>query len=712
MKRALLLTLLVAACGPPPQRHYYTLTPSPPTTRFQQPFSIKLRVRELELKRSYRREELVSRSDANELTYARARRWSEPPQRMITAMLREQARGSNIAAEIQDENAISEPDYVWGGEIEAIEELDTGAERFAHVAITYRLLRVKDDATVWTYRIDARRPVSGASARSMVRQMSEIIAQETDRALADLGHYLADPNAPRVAAQAAPAPAAEAPADTGVVKPDTASPLNNLPQLMRDDTPLPVGFGAIFAPMLSAGVREPPVGVYKDGSQVASGQTGHRITVEPGEYEVRVGSGVVSQQVATKVRVAEGKTTVVPPTWAALDVEVVDDTFIPFRGTYELIRMNNREGFGLGFGADEQLGETTRVWLLPGGLYKIIRAGGTYRDRTNFATVRLEPGRLTRFTLVLDRNDGSFHGAGENDPDLTDLVLTAAEESESPWQLRAILGGDLNFNKSEIVGTQPGWKLSFRAFFDGQLRYAAGPHLWLTRLEIEEGETRVLDKRTFQNDTDRFFFHTIYTYQLLPWFGPYARLGVETKLLPRHQDLDPPRDVQKLDADGNVVSTQSAATRVELGAFLAPLQLKEGAGGNFRVLRTTALELDLRLGFGARQTLANNLYLYKDVMTGLGQLVPVEDSNLTGVETTLVGLGRLSSFMVLSTEFDGLLPVTGDPVLFTWRNQLTLRLASFLSLNYRFNVVRDPSLGTNDVLTEHDVQLRFSYVLF
>jgi hypothetical protein len=64
--------------------------------------------------------------------------------------------------------------------------------------------------------------------------------------------------------------------------------------------------------------------VDKEGDRVASGTLGERIVVDPGDYEVRLGSGAVTQQVTVKVRVVEDKTTVVPPTWAALEVSVVD----------------------------------------------------------------------------------------------------------------------------------------------------------------------------------------------------------------------------------------------------------------------------------------------------------------------------------------------------------------------------------------------------
>jgi len=548
--------------------------------------------------------------------------------------------------------------------------------------------------------------------RNTVRALSEMLAEETDRTIADLGRYFTDPSAPRAAPQAVGPTPPEAPPES-LVLPDPASPLNQLAQVQRDDTPVPVGRGAVFAPTLSDGDREPRAALYQDGTEIAEGQLGARLVVPPGDYELRVGSGAVSQQVAVKVRVVEGKTTVVPPSWASLDILVVGDTFLPFRGTYELIRMADREELGLGFGADETLGEVTRVWVLAPGLYKIIRAGGTYRDRTNFATVRLEADKLTRFTLVLDKDDGSFHGAGENDPGISDIATTD-EEAESKWKLRGLVGGDLNLNRSTMLGAPPGLRLSFRIFLDGSAAWIDGPNVWVTRLELEEGETRLLDRGVFQNDTDRLFLNTIYTHQLLSWFGPYVRFGLETKLLPRNQDFDPPRDVVVLDASGQIVEMRPGVTRVELGSTFAPLQLKEGAGGNFRVLRSTALELNLRVGFGAQQTVANGLYVFEDIAGAPGQLVPVVNSSVTGPEATLVGVGRLSKFITIITELEGLLPVGSDSgVVFTWRNQATLRLISFISLVYRFNMTRNPNLGIGDeARTEHDLQLRFSYVLF
>ena len=709
-----------AGCRSPAPRHYFTLAGQAPAVRFARPYPVRLRVAEMEMRRTYRRDELVTRADVHELRFLRRQRWSEPPQRMISGVIREHLRRSRIALEIQDESTVNEPDFVLGGEIEAIEQLTVGDDHYAHLAMTFRLRRFKDDQMVWDFRIDARRPVSGTSMRSTVRTLSAILAAETDRALVDLGKYFADPSAPRgrdVSARPVEKPRPRGP---GWAVPDDTSPLNDLPELLRDDTPVPVGFGAIFAPSLLDGDREPLVSVYQNGHLVqGKGRLGRRIVVLPGNYEIRVGSGTGNQQLSVWVQVVDGKTTVVPPTWAALDVAVVDETFVPFRGSYEIIRMESREDFGVGFGADEQLGELTRVWVLPPGLYKIIRSGGTYRDRTDFATVRLDAGRLTRFTLVVDPIEGRFLGAGEADPDLADQrdgSNLSPWGRHRPWRLHAVLGGDFNLRRSDQVGDEDGWRVSYRAFFDGAVRWLSGRHAWNSQLELEEGRTRLPSQDIFLSDTDRLFFHTIYIYQLLSWFGPYARAGLETKLLLRHQAFDTPQDVVVLDEDGMPVETLMNVSRVKLGSTFAPFQMREGAGGNFRVLRSRFAELDLRLGFGARQTIANGLYVFEEgeAETDPDVIIPVVDSNVEGVEGTVVGLGRITRFVTVSTELDSLVPLWGDDlIVVTWRNQVNVRLASFLSLNYRFNLSRDPNLGIGDeVRTEHDLQLRFSWVLF
>src|SRR5688572_6804569 len=184
-------------------------------------------------------------------------------------------------------------------------------------------------------------------------------------------------------------------------------------ELDKDIALIPYGKGAIFVPAMTNPLDEPPVAVYYQDERIEEGTTGSRIILNPGTYEVRVGSGAGEQRLGIQATVRERHTTVVPVSWAGLSIHVVDERLGSLRGSYEIIRVEDREYLGIGFGTDEQAGEPVTTWLLRPGLYKIVRVGETYRARRDFATVRLVEGHHTHFQLVLDKASDEFKGGGE-----------------------------------------------------------------------------------------------------------------------------------------------------------------------------------------------------------------------------------------------------------------------------------------------------------
>ena len=191
-------------------------------------------------------------------------------------------------------------------------------------------------------------------------------------------------------------------------------------------------------------------------------------------------------------------------------------------------------------------------------------------------------------------------------------------------------------------------------------------------------------------------------------FGPYARLRLDTKLLPRYQAFSDPTDVLRQDANNVCQPYRSQVDRIGLGGSFSPLELRQSTGGNIILFRRRSVELDLRLGFATQQTLTNDLVNYREEDNCL---LGVDNSFIYGPEATLVGFVRLSRWVTLSTEFDGLLPIGDEDGVYTWRNQASVRLASFLSLNYRLNLEYKPTLSA-ETQVEQDVQLRFSYPVF
>jgi hypothetical protein len=77
------------------------------------------------------------------------------------------------------------------GEIDAIEELEAGVERYAHLSMSLRLVRFDSDQVVWQKSFDERRKVPPELARAMVRSLSEILEQQLSLAVDELGRHFA-----------------------------------------------------------------------------------------------------------------------------------------------------------------------------------------------------------------------------------------------------------------------------------------------------------------------------------------------------------------------------------------------------------------------------------------------------------------------------------------------------------------------------------------
>jgi len=493
-------------------------------------------------------------------------------------------------------------------------------------------------------------------------------------------------------------------------------------QYTSDRTQVPAGKGAIFLPALSEEPdREPDVEVYKGGKSVASGSMGRRIVLSPGRYRIYFGSGTLSQRMSRDVTVRADETTIVQADWGTLDVAVMDDRFIPFRGSYELINMANREFVGTGYGADEERGEQTQVWVLEPGRYKIIQPGSTYRARTNFATVQLQAGTLVPFTLVLNADTRDFLGAGVSD-------AGDEEDKDKVWSLRVSLGGTTLVSQRSDQLPNPGTNLSFQLFSDNLLRFTQGRHLWTTRLDLEEGQTlqstvladgspgSILKGEYRQVPlTDLLYLNSIYVYRLLPWVGPYVRIGGNTQLFPSNLNFEVPTDVVILEEGGEQTGSREQTSQVRLSGPFSPLELRQGIGANFKLFHNPRLDMDLRGGLGMREYLANGLLrVDDDVATPEIELRTGLNSILAGPELAVLATARITRYVQLTTDFDALVPFQGiDQMQFKWRNTVNLRLASYASLSYTLNFDRNPDIGLLNPLTfDQGIQLRFAFTLF
>ncbi|MBI4818665.1 MAG: hypothetical protein HY791_20520 [Deltaproteobacteria bacterium] len=484
-------------------------------------------------------------------------------------------------------------------------------------------------------------------------------------------------------------------------------------QLDRDPTLVPYGKGSLFVPAMAEPLDEPPVQVLSGGDRVAEGTTGKRIVLAPGSYEVLVGTGAREQRIRINATVRENRTTIVPPSWAGLQVHVVDEFFNALRNSYELIRVDDREYAGVGFGADEQAGEPLSTWVLRPGLYKIVRVGETYRARRDFATVRLLEGRLTHFVLVVDETTGDFLGGGE----VPDGELLRPREG---FFGSLVIGGDLALNsRLHVLGATDGLGLTLRTFLDAKLSYEIAKSPLLLQLQIEEGQRKSPDT-DLEKANDRADLDALYVYRLEPWVGPYARLGVETTLLPGVKPFDVPTDVVVIDAAGSA-DTRCRVDDLRLSPPLGLTAAKEGAGLNLRVFKSVFGESTVRAGVGARHILTRDL-LEQLPEGGFGDACPdpaaarvvfveVPTSHQIGVEGTLLGSAQLTRWVVVNIELDTLLPFDDlAGIVLEANGSVALKLTSYVSINYVLRFLRDRSLSPDDRI-QQDVSVRFSLEL-
>jgi len=496
-------------------------------------------------------------------------------------------------------------------------------------------------------------------------------------------------------------------------------------QLEKDRTVIPVGKGAVFVPTITGSLNEPPVILVNEATQdVLDVRTGQRIVVDPGNYTVIVSSGTPAQGVGQAIEVIDGETTMVPVTWGALRIEVTDDRRVPHRGGYEIIRADNREPYGTGFGADTLQGEQLRTWLLPPGIYRIVKPGSNYRALRDFATVYVTEAGFVRYRLVLDRDTGEFQGSG---------VLIPGEFG-SPRKIdqrlfrSLVLGANGQLvQQRNVVGVNNQVSLAGAMFLDGQLAYTVGQHRWSGLLQIEEGVSQIRpqegDPLPLIKTRDRVRLDLLYTWYLRPSFGPYIRGAGESQAFRTNVVVTEDTVIRREFADGRTGDERVATNDT---FFVAdpwqPTILREGVGLNTRFVNNRWVTLNWRVGFGLRQNLYGGAWLLDDDPTSndVIEYSEVESFNQEGVESTVIATARLPGWAVYATDLE-LFGDLGQAELVEgtelgrlsveWRNTLTLRLTRNLSLNYYLNIDLLPQV-IDTAQTEQSVLLRASWALF
>lgn len=473
-------------------------------------------------------------------------------------------------------------------------------------------------------------------------------------------------------------------------------------QLEMDDTIVPIGKGAVFVPSMTDPLNEPVYGVLASGRIVQNSNTGHRIVLVPGTYTVVYGSGTTDQMMQKTVQVQEASTTVVKPDWSGLVIDVIDKTRLEIREYYELFSLTTGAAYGIGQGVEEGLNEKLRTWIVPPGTYKVVKPGDNINAVTNFGTIRLLPGELIRATLVIDSKTFNFLGFG---------FLTTTRMGprlNHKWNSRSELSGNalLNYIPSGLSPTESNTNATATFQWLTDARYESGRHIFPLWSNIEEGLS-LQGSKDIRKYIDRAELRLTYIYRFNDFINPYLRFSAASSFFRTTHRFDSPTNYSEVDAKGDTVRTVHGADNIKLSNPFSPIQLKQGFGATSTLIKTVPVNISLRSGFGARQTFAREAYVFnKDSNV----LVPVVETNLTGVEWLLLGDMRFKGYALVTTQFDLLTP---KPSRSTWiydgevriRFNLTGNISLLLTIEYFKNET------VNKVQSSYQTLLRFSKYL-
>ena len=471
-------------------------------------------------------------------------------------------------------------------------------------------------------------------------------------------------------------------------------------QLHLDSVQLPRGKGYLYVPAMTRPQNEPSYQVVQDGKVVATQRPGFGVLLSPGSYEVRIGSGTISQMLKEKVRIVEGHTTTWrSPFWSGLVVNVIDAARASVNETYELFEEGTLENYGIGFGIEEERGESVKTWLLKPGVYNVVRVGESVSTIRKFS-VRLLPGELTQRNLVINSSTNDF--IGFYPPTLQSDGGSVSKRFKTQWELS--LTTQFNTSQNTLAQDRSRFSLSSLILYRGD--YKTERNFANLRLIMEEGATKESGE-SFRKSIDEVELRATYIYRLSGRIGPYLRGVLNTHLFETDVRFDNPKDFVRLGAKGDTLAVFPQTTEVTLEPSFFPLVLRQGVGINAQVKDSFPLNIDLRLGLGARQTFVSDTFeLSQDENSSIKR----ESVTSTGLEALLITNARLTRYVNFDSEFDILLPSrTLDEAVFSWENRLRIFLTSFINLDIVADFVREET--PRRVQSRQQVLLRFSKFL-
>lgn len=193
------------------------------------PYPVTVQLKTLDIANHYNHIEIISRGSPYELRRDWLSVWALRPREMITQVVAEYLRSSQLFSRLATQSELLEdrPDYVISGSIRAIERFDSGDRWFARMMLTLHLVRQEDGQVIWRGEITENDEIEvfRADMEYTVQALSEILRRNMESFIRELDVLFM-----RMEEEPAPAVELATPTDTttsppaaALAAPDTAA---------------------------------------------------------------------------------------------------------------------------------------------------------------------------------------------------------------------------------------------------------------------------------------------------------------------------------------------------------------------------------------------------------------------------------------------------------------------------------------------------------
>jgi len=376
-------------------------------------------------------------------------------------------------------------------------------------------------------------------------------------------------------------------------------------QLAQDTTTIRHGNGAVFVPQMSAvGNTEPNFYIYtSEDERVTAGETGVKINLLPGRYMLKIIENVPFD-IIQEFEIRAGEITPIMPSWAAVRIEVIDETGKPIRGEYDLAILDPLMAIGRGRGRDIDLAENLRIWFLPVGYYKIVGVGSPLNSISNFLTFRVvEEGEYIRYTIVQDVETRRILGGG-----IIFADIAAQTGRRANWSSAMNIGGsiDFNYHRDDFLDTTANLtKFSLLLYTRNNYHKNKLDIMMLSRVDVGF----LLDDmkwKTLRTTSDEFRINALFTYRLFSRSGPYWRGEFSSSVFPKASSFHNISshafllfdNIPDTIGDNAQVIIDTVSLSMRTSPAFSPIQLQMGGGYNFQIIKNRILDLRFLSGGG------------------------------------------------------------------------------------------------------------------